>query len=383
TVFKVTTPEEVEGYGDLDDAAQTLLEQKVVKSQGEVDDMYEPITPDDLVRKEWTEKANCPDDIMATLLPYQAEGLAWMLNQEKLDYKGGILADEMGMGKTLQAICTIVANRVNKKDKVIQERWAKSEEEMGPGGASKESRGGTLVVCPTIALKQWQSELARFVKPGVLKVVIHHGPKRATLAEDLTSADVVLTTYAIVENEHRKAYAGDKVACPDCGKTLYPDKMFVHRKYFCGDSAQRTEAQAKTQRKGKASKGVAPWRRKDKGGKKGGGTDTDNGTTRINVKVKGRGGSATKKRGTASGKKAAESSEEEEEEDETATTKINVRVKVSPRAKRAAAAAAAKKKKKTRSRGSSRDSSDDDDDDFEEPSANSKKRKSTAGGGNG
>ncbi|CAM9136543.1 unnamed protein product [Ectocarpus fasciculatus] len=386
TVFKVTTPEEVEGYGDLDDAAQTLLEQKVVKSQGEVDDMYEPITPDDLVRKEWTEKAKCPDDIMATLLPYQAEGLAWMLNQEKLDYKGGILADEMGMGKTLQAICTIVANRVNKKDKVMQERWAKSEEEMGPGGASKEARGGTLVVCPTIALKQWQSELARFVKPGVLKVVIHHGAKRATLAEDLTSADVVLTTYAIVENEHRKAYAGDKVACPDCGRTLYPDKMFVHRKYFCGDNAQRTEAQAKTQRKGKASKGVAPWRRKDKGGKKGADTDTDNGTTRINVKVKGKGGkgrsSTTKKRGTAAGKKAAESSEEEEEDDETTTTKINVRVKVSPKAKRAAAAAAAAAKK-GKSRASSRDSSDDDDDAFEEPSANSKKRKSAAGGGKG
>lgn len=53
---------------------QPLLEQQVVKSQGAVDDMYEPITPDDLVRKEWTEKSKCPDDIMATLLPYQAEG---------------------------------------------------------------------------------------------------------------------------------------------------------------------------------------------------------------------------------------------------------------------------------------------------------------------
>lgn len=65
----------------------------------------------------------------------------------------------------------------------MQKRWAQSEEEMGQGGASAGSRGGTLVVCPTIALKQWQSELARFVKPGVLKVVIHHGAKRATLAE--------------------------------------------------------------------------------------------------------------------------------------------------------------------------------------------------------
>lgn len=39
------------------------------------------------------------------------------------------------------------------------------------------------------------------------------------LLQDLVKADVVLTTYAIVENEHRKAYAGNKVACPDCGRT--------------------------------------------------------------------------------------------------------------------------------------------------------------------
>lgn len=75
----------------------------------------------------------------------------------------------------------------------MQKRWAQSEDEMGQGGASAGSRGGTLVVCPTIALKQWQSELARFVKPGILKVVIHHGAKRATLAEvrDTTGCDFI------------------------------------------------------------------------------------------------------------------------------------------------------------------------------------------------
>lgn len=76
-----------------------------------------------------------------------------------------------------------MANLPNAKDKTMQKRWAQSEQEMGQGGASAASRGGTLVVCPTIALKQWQSELARFVKPGTLKVLIHHGAKRATLAE--------------------------------------------------------------------------------------------------------------------------------------------------------------------------------------------------------
>lgn len=62
----------------------------------------------------------------------------------------------------------------------MQQRWKQAEQEMGPLAGP---RGGTLVVCPTIAIKQWQSELARFVKPGVLQVVIHHGAKRASLAE--------------------------------------------------------------------------------------------------------------------------------------------------------------------------------------------------------
>ena len=32
------------------------------------------------------------------------EGLAWMMGNEKTAVKGGILADEMGMGKTIQAV---------------------------------------------------------------------------------------------------------------------------------------------------------------------------------------------------------------------------------------------------------------------------------------
>jgi DNA repair protein RAD16 len=39
------------------------------------------------------------------MLPYQKEGLAWLCAQEEGKVGGGILADEMGMGKTLQARC--------------------------------------------------------------------------------------------------------------------------------------------------------------------------------------------------------------------------------------------------------------------------------------
>lgn len=42
-----------------------------------------------------------------------------------------------------------------------------------------------------------------------------------------------------------------QVACELCGKKLYPDKMKIHKRYFCGENAALTAAQAKTQRKRK------------------------------------------------------------------------------------------------------------------------------------
>lgn len=49
------------------------------------------------------EQMEPPAELLMTLLPYQKEFLAWAVKQERGDIKGGILADEMGMGKTIQA----------------------------------------------------------------------------------------------------------------------------------------------------------------------------------------------------------------------------------------------------------------------------------------
>ena len=40
--------------------------------------------------------------LLLPLLPYQKEFLGWSIQQEMGPIKGGILADEMGMGKTIQ-----------------------------------------------------------------------------------------------------------------------------------------------------------------------------------------------------------------------------------------------------------------------------------------
>ena len=42
--------------------------------------------------------------MLMSLLPFQKEFLAWAISQERSEIRGGILADEMGMGKTIQVL---------------------------------------------------------------------------------------------------------------------------------------------------------------------------------------------------------------------------------------------------------------------------------------
>jgi len=55
------------------------------------------------------QKAEQPSGLKVTLLPFQQESLYWMRKQEFGQYAGGLLADEMGMGKTIQMIALIVS----------------------------------------------------------------------------------------------------------------------------------------------------------------------------------------------------------------------------------------------------------------------------------
>jgi len=89
-----------------------------------------------------------PIHISRELKPFQLEGLDWMIKQEKTQWKGGLLGDEMGMGKTIQAVSLIMSDYPAKSP--------------------------TLVVVPPIALIQWQQEIDAYTS-GKLKVLIFHG----------------------------------------------------------------------------------------------------------------------------------------------------------------------------------------------------------------
>ena len=108
-----------------------------------------------------------PAGLSLQLLPFQLEGLDWLLKQEKQTrFGGGILADEMGMGKTIQTIALLLAEPRGKPN---------------------------LVVAPTVALMQWKNEIEQHTNNG-LSVCLFYGTNRAITAQQMKDYDVVLTT---------------------------------------------------------------------------------------------------------------------------------------------------------------------------------------------
>lgn len=109
-------------------------------------------------------------------------------NQAKAVVRGGILADEMGMGKTLEMLSLVVSNPLNLED--ISQR----------SGSYIPSKT-TLIVCPLSVLHQWYSEIKRHTQKDSMSVYIYHGANRRGDLNYLTQFDIVLTTYATLATE--------------------------------------------------------------------------------------------------------------------------------------------------------------------------------------
>eukprot|EP01134_Creolimax_fragrantissima_P003731 CFRG3731T1 len=127
-------------------------------------------------------KSEQPHLLKLKLLPFQLEGVAWLISQEKTEFHGGILADEMGMGKTIQTIALLLSDVSPDKQ--------------------------NLIICPTVALLQWRNEIVNHVKDNGLSVCVFHGPNRSDSHKNLLAYNVVLSTYSVLESEYRRETKG-------------------------------------------------------------------------------------------------------------------------------------------------------------------------------
>ena len=129
------------------------------------------------------QRAEQPPGMNIKLLPFQQEGLNWLIKQEDGEYGGGILADEMGMGKTIQMIALFLSDLTKRPN---------------------------LVVGPTVALMQWKNEIEKHTKGNLLKVLLFHGANRLSDLEELNKYDIILTSYSVLESVYRKEKYGFK-----------------------------------------------------------------------------------------------------------------------------------------------------------------------------
>ncbi|KAI9335519.1 SNF2 family N-terminal domain-containing protein, partial [Obelidium mucronatum] len=183
-----------------------------------------------------------PATVAPTLLPYQKRALSWMLMREgKLEGShpqgplfaetvilsdgttcylnrctgvlsflsgessseafvndteilGGILADEMGLGKTVEILSLICAHPARKKHTAFQCTQCTS-------ASALLSTGATLIITPSSILSQWISEIQRHTPTLSFKWYKGRLQHDSTTAIELSSKDIVITSYDVLQKE--------------------------------------------------------------------------------------------------------------------------------------------------------------------------------------
>jgi hypothetical protein len=117
-----------------------------------------------------------PGELKGELRHYQHEGVSWLAHLRRIGF-GGCLADDMGLGKSIQTIAYILYVLKTQKEEGV-------------------AHSPFLLICPTSLLYNWVNECEQFAPS--LRVFVHHGSTR--LDEQKLNAsewDFVLTSYQL------------------------------------------------------------------------------------------------------------------------------------------------------------------------------------------
>lgn len=131
----------------------------------------------------------------------------------KIPLKGGILADEVGLGKTLSIVLLVIASKYagapHKVQKVSVKVRVKNDSDdikktLPTLGAAVESsgkpNGGTLIVCPRRLVGQWMQEISKYTNAlNVLEVSSMTHINKYSIAQ-ISSADIVIVPSTMFSN---------------------------------------------------------------------------------------------------------------------------------------------------------------------------------------
>ena len=110
-------------------------------------------------------------NLKVTPYDYQKEGMRWLISIYNSGISG-ILADQMGLGKTIQLLALALHAITFPRDTSIR----------------------VLIVVPNSLLENWKSEFKKFVSDSY-DIYVHSGPERERYAGALEGHDIILTTY--------------------------------------------------------------------------------------------------------------------------------------------------------------------------------------------
>lgn len=122
-----------------------------------------------------------PRTLHGALRDYQKRGVAWLLYLERLNLNA-CLADDMGLGKSLEVIACLLKER--------------EESTEVPA---------TLIIAPTSVLGNWSKEVERFAPH--LRVLVHQGISRIKdpqrFRESCQAYDIVLTSFTLARQDEK------------------------------------------------------------------------------------------------------------------------------------------------------------------------------------
>ena len=142
--------------------------------------------------------------------------------------RGGMLCDDMGMGKTIMVLALILESKARA---LRQSASASASASAGTAAAASASESGkrprgrppkvkdsgdakgaahgpTLVVVPLSVLSQWHREIQAFSAPRALAVSVYYGPDRPSDPHFLRSQDVVISTYGTLQSDYAGGSGG-------------------------------------------------------------------------------------------------------------------------------------------------------------------------------